>query len=205
LALLYDFREGNRILKEAIDGEERLFGYVVVNLNYPEESIEEIRTYFKYRNFVGAKIHQVFAETPVNVKRGKPAIQELARHNRPLLVHTFDERLEPYSSPLHAVEVAEEHPDLKIILGHMGGYHWMTAVKAAQQAENIYLDLQSSCIDRDKIAETVSELGAKKILFGTGMTEGAPERSLGMIEDAEITTREKEMILYKNAKDIFRL
>ncbi len=56
LAIVYDFREGNRILAEAIQPRPELFGYVTINLNYAEAGIEELDTYAANPKFVGCKI-----------------------------------------------------------------------------------------------------------------------------------------------------
>jgi predicted TIM-barrel fold metal-dependent hydrolase len=48
-------------------------------------------------------------------------------------------------------------------------------------------------------------LGADRVLFGSGMTECNPFLQKGAVLDAEISNREKEMVLYKNAQRLFNI
>ncbi len=60
LAIVYDFREGNRVLAEEIAPYPELLGYVTLNLNYPRESEQELDRHLANPKFVGAKIHPLY-------------------------------------------------------------------------------------------------------------------------------------------------
>ena len=88
-------------------------------------------------------------------------------------------------------------------MGHMGGPEWASAIEVSAQADNLYLDTCCSYADRDKVAEAVRVLGAEKIMFGSGMTENNPFGQKAVVLDADITTAQKELILYGNAVRLF--
>jgi predicted TIM-barrel fold metal-dependent hydrolase len=79
----------------------------------------------------------------------------------------------------------------------------MSAIHAAQKTDNLYMDTCASYADCDKVAVAVKTLGADRVLFGSGMTENNPFMQKGVVLDADITDREKEMVLYDNARRVF--
>ena len=129
------------------------------------------------------------------------------KYGKPLLLHTWGlpehGNVMAYSLPAQALELALKRPRLKIIMGHMGGPEWISAIHAAQKADNLYLDTCASYADYDKVGTAVKMLGANRVLFGSGMTECNPFLQKGAVLDAEISSREKEMVLYENAQRVF--
>lgn len=197
LGVVYDFREGNRSLAEAIEGYGNLLGYVVVNPNYPHESLTEMKNYLSKKNFVGVKMHPSYAGQPFTSEKSMFLMKSVEDFNVPLLLHTYGE------GAYQAVEAAKKCPNLKIIMGHMGGNVWKAGIRAAKKADNLYLEPCCSYPGNDKISEAVDEVGAERIVFGSDSTLMEPSYTLGMIEDSDITSKQKEMILHENAKRLF--
>jgi predicted TIM-barrel fold metal-dependent hydrolase len=46
-------------------------------------------------------------------------------------------------------------------------------------------------------------LGPERVLFGSGMTENNPFMQKAVVLDADISDREKELVLYENARRVF--
>ena len=66
------------------------------------------------------------------------------------------------------------------------------------------MDMQSSYADRDKIGAAVRELGPEKVLFGSGSMGSALMVQLGAVLDADISAEARHMVLYENARRLFR-
>lgn len=81
----------------------------------------------------------------------------------------------------------------------------MSAIRAAVQAPNLYLDTCASYADREKIGVAVRMLGAHRVLFGSGATEGSLMMQKGVVLDAAITEGERAQVLYENARRVFGL
>jgi len=162
LAILYDFREGNRTLAEAIALYPELLGYVTVNLSYPDDSIQELETYLRSSKFIGVKIHQNYSRQKVNSPSGERIMRAISAYGCPVLLHTYSSPLE---SPWNAVPVAKAYPNVPIILAHMGGDTWWEGIRAAKEAQNLYVDPSATWADADKVAAAVHELGSEHILF----------------------------------------
>ncbi|HHY47475.1 MAG TPA: amidohydrolase [Firmicutes bacterium] len=200
-AILYDFIEGNSLLARQLDKYRGLcYGYVVVNPHYLDESLNEIEKYSRDPRFVGVKLHpdqQAFSLKDRAVAR---IVDRAHEHRMPLLVHTFSA-----AAAAHLTELAGQHRDLPIIMAHMGGAEWESAVKYAEKAENIYLDPCCSYADRGKLEAAVRAVGAGRVVFGSDAVLFNPRFVIGMIESAEIEESDRQLIYRDNAMRIFGL
>ena len=208
LSINYDFVAGNAELAEVISGHDNLYGYVYINMHYPALSLAEMENYLGTEKFVGLKYNGEYSRAAACAEENDFIFDLLEkRYKKPLLLHTWGlpehGNVMAYSLPSQALELALKHPRMKIIMGHMGGTEWMSAIHAAQKADNLYLDTCASYADRDKIGTAVKILGAERVLFGSGMTEGTPFLQKGAVLDAQISDREREMVLYENARRLF--
>ncbi len=202
-AVVSNFMEGNRKLAAAIEGQPRLLGYVVVNPNYVEESIEEMRKYLGKSQFVGLYFHSEYCGHLLNTLASKEVLTAARRYGKPVLVHTWGA-----DSVEAMVEVAQEYRALKFIMAHMGGHDWHLGIDAAKENLNIYVVPTSAHNERDKLRSAIAgmgERGDRRILFGSGHPLTSPASVLGMVRDADLTPRQREQILYLNAKELFGL
>jgi uncharacterized protein len=198
--IAYDFIESNEWVADQIEGHKRLFGLVMVNGNYVVESLVEMDRYLLRPNFIGVKIHPSYSKIAVSHPDFKPIFDRLSKIGKPALIHTSSTSL---AGCTNVLAVAEEYPDLPFIMGHMGRDDWLGAIEVATKSNNIYLDPCCSFPDRGKIEKAVELLGAEKIIFGSAMMENHPAFTIGMIMDADISEKDREMILWDNAKRVF--
>ena len=199
LAVVYDFREGNAELDQILDKDERLLGYVVVNCNYLRESRRALGRYLSKNKFVGVKMHPTYTRQPINSLASMAMMDIIEEYGVPLLLHTYG------AETAQVEEAAKAHPDLKIIMGHMGGDMWLKAIEVAKRTPNTWLELCCSCQETGKVEQAVEAVGAQRMLFGSDLTLIDPAWTLGMVKDAHITAKEREMILRGNAKQLFGL
>jgi len=209
-AIQYDFVAGNAELAEAIVQHDALYGYVYINMHYPELSLKEMEKYLGTAKFVGVKYNGEYSRAAACAPENRQVFTLLEKeYRKPLLLHTWGlpehGNVVAYSLPAQALELARAHPQLEIVMGHMGGTEWMSAIRAAEQAPNLYLDTCASYADQDKVSVAVQMLGADRVLFGSGATEGSLFMQKGAILDADIGEKERAMVLYENACRVFGL
>lgn len=203
LAILYDFQEGNKELRKIIDSyNKKLYGYVVVNPNYFELSKRELKFYLGFKNFVGVKFHPKHCQQSICSYESRKLLKVIEDYQVPLLLHTYSSSLE---TPRNLLKITQDFSNLKIILAHMGGDNWKAGIEVAQKVKNTYLEICCSHPARDKIREAVDRIGARRVLFGSDSTLLDPAFALGMVKDADISQKEKELILYRNAQQLFDL
>jgi predicted TIM-barrel fold metal-dependent hydrolase len=199
-AICYDFMAGNRELLESIKQYSRLWGYIVLNPHYLEESFEELEKYHDESKFVGLKFHPEQQAYRLNGKNAIKLLKHISdtRAELPILIHTFGKELVQ-----NIGEIAALFPNLKIIMAHMGGDIWQEGIDMASYYANVYLDPCCSFADADKIKTAVKTLGAERILLGSDQTLFDPGFTIGMLRDAEITENQAERISYQNALQLF--
>jgi len=198
-AIVYDMEEGNAELAEAIRDAEGVYGYVVVNPNYLDRSRAELDRYYARSKLVGAKIHPSYSRTPIGANSMRALVAEVARRGRPLLIHCWGE-----GEVAAAGRLAMEFPSLAIILGHGGGGAWREGAQAAAEHPNLYVEFCCSVAHKGKIAEAVRVAGPGKVLFGSDLTLLDPGYTLGLVQDAGLDEAKTRMILWDNARNLFR-
>jgi len=202
LAIIYDFQQGNKQIASAIRDYPHLYAYLFLNPNYMRESLVEMDRYLSENSkFVGLKLYSNgYIEQPLNCA-GHRKLLEVLQKKYPhsiVLFHCYT-----YASALELLELARDFPELNFIMGHMGGGEWRRAIGVAGEAKNIYFEICSGIIVQGKIEVSVAEVGAERIVFGSDMTLLNPAWILGMVESAEISEGEKNLILYGNAIRLF--
>ena len=209
LAIVYDIREGNQELAQAIRGHDQLFGYVAVNLNYLEESLQELERYLgdgdehgENKQFVGVKVHPLLSKHRYDTPEGMALTRAVAAYNVPMLIHTYGSALE---SPWNVVPAAKANPEVPIILAHMGGDAWWEGIRAAQESPNLYLEICATPTDPVKLRAGIKAVGAERVLFGTDAALFESTHLLGSIEDAGLSAEEHDLIMWGNAVRLFNL
>jgi predicted TIM-barrel fold metal-dependent hydrolase len=197
LGIVYDMREGNAELKKLIDPHPELLGYVVTNPNFLEESAAELDTYYRYPNFVGAKIHCQYSLTPTSSERMAALFDEIAKRGRPVKIHNDGPN---WLAALR--DLARRHRDLPIIVAHGGD--WGTG-PFLRDEPNVYLEYCGSSSSPGLIQEGLLSLGPERLLFGTDQDLFDPGYSFGKYWEADFTPAKAEKVMYSNAKRLFGL
>jgi len=193
-AIVYDFREGNRELVEFLEKDERFYGYLVLNPNYLEESIEEVDRYLDNEKIVGIKLHPAYSKVNLEDERTIEIIEHFSKSNLIYLIHIWG-----VSMATQLARVARQFPDVRFIMGHTGGDVWFDCLDIVKPYPNIYVEPCSSYADRDKVRMSIDTVGLDRVLFGTDFTLINPVFVIGMVESSGLTEEEKSHIYYKNS------
>jgi predicted TIM-barrel fold metal-dependent hydrolase len=197
LAARCDFVAGNRRLREVLHPASGIYGYVVLNADYPEESQQEMQRYLLRREFVASVLFG-HDGNPVLLDDVRDLINAQRRFFKPVAIHT------PDADAVHAArEIAAEFPTMKFLLLGMGGDFWTSAISAAKQTMNLYLEVSGS-LDSDKIAHAAATLTPRKLIFGSSMPHQDISLTVGLVEDAPaLTQADRSRIFYHNALSLF--
>lgn len=199
-AIEYNFVEGNAQMAKAIENHPELLGYVTVNPNYFEASCRELEEYYKKPNFVGAKIHPAYCRLAINAPQMRAMIRKIAEYGRPVLIHTYGA-----GTAYQIRTLAEDCPDLPIIMGHGGADAWREAAEVAGQMKNVYMEFCCSVLETDKVRRSAEIAGADKLLFGTDLDLIHPGFIAGSYEEAGLSREDLEKVLYRTASKLFRI
>lgn len=112
-------------------------------------------------------------------------------------------------SPAYINTLAKRHPDVPIIMDHMGYREWVgLAVQAAQENANIYLGTTLIAAAEPisiKNIVRIGEVGADRIVFGSNSPAGVATHGVNGIRLVGFTPEEESLILGNNLKRIYGL
>jgi len=150
---------------------------------------------------VGAKYHGAYLKCPI--KPFMPFLQSLDKKNGILLVHCGrfkDASVESNTSFIHALDVAEKYPNIKIILAHMGGTDTTIckdAILTSLLYNNVYFD--TSGITTPYILEyALDKMPSEYILYGSDSPWCNHKAMYETVNAANISEESKQNIFHDN-------
>lgn len=192
----------NGLTARLVRSDSRFHGYVTVS---PEQadSLEVLRRGAEEQGAEGMKL---WVSCLCDDKRCDRLYSYCAENRLPVLVHTFAKtagQLPGESTAVHLRRAALRHPDTRFIMAHLGGscYHGLPLVT---DLPNVWADFSGSTCRGDDLPYALERLGAERLLFGTDMP-GSFVMSYGQVEAAELSAENRRLILYENARRLFRL
>lgn len=122
-----------------------------------------------------------------------PFFRYCAENGVPILFHTGVIYINPerptshdvsQALPLRLDRIARRHPDLRIVMGHVGRPFWGEAL-ALSNHPNVYVDLTWSQLPvyfyRRSVETALFGFGAERTMFGSDSTPGMPDRSVELL------------------------
>lgn len=156
----------------------------------------------------GCKYHGAYNYHP---KPRQDVLELLDRYGAILMMHTGrykDANIASKTSYRHSIEIAEDYPNIKLIMAHMGGTDTTISMQAiddidAQGLMNVYFD--TSGITTPFIIEyAVKTLGSKRILFGSDIPWCSFRAMYWTVAEAQISNEEQENIFYHNMNRLLK-
>jgi predicted TIM-barrel fold metal-dependent hydrolase len=171
---------------------------VVINPNFVDVSLGEMRKYLYRPNFVAAKLHGSRHAQALTSEETRALIVGLLRYDCPLFLHVRGlEDVEPLRT------LAKEYPTCPIVVAEMGRGAWRQVVRVADACTNVHLECGGIWAERDKIGYAAETVGGHRLVYGSSLPLVHPLYSLGMVRDAEVSPRNKDRILHQNARKLF--
>jgi predicted TIM-barrel fold metal-dependent hydrolase len=203
--LAYEPKKGNDEVAAAVKQfPDRFIGFGVISPRYGSrhEVQAEVDRCVQELGFKGLKLHpslnEYFADSPVIY----PVVEKAIQYDIPMLFHCWHDS---YSSPRAIGSLADKYPEAKILMGHMGGDHWLEAIHVAASHTNLYLDTADSHGDLLVMHTAVQVAGADKITFGTDVPAFNLPSEIAKVRYAMISEEAKSQILGGNAVRLLKL
>ena len=162
-----DYSEANQIMAEEMAKyPKRIISFCRINPNFGAEATAKALDHclgtLKLR---GIKLHpEIEFFDPNEAELMEPIYDAARRYHVPIIFHTG---MSSKASPGVIAELAAQHKDVPVILGHMGVSEYVKlAVAVARQNENIFLE--TSVVGwMPLLLEAFRGVGTSKILFGS--------------------------------------
>lgn len=201
-----DPRPGNADLLEATKGQSRILPGCLVNPTMGPLATEDLKRCVD----LGARTVKLMAAAH-RYRIDSPCVDpvmELAKElSIPATIHSGSEL--SGCSPAYIGALAQRHPDVPIIMDHMGYREWTgLAVQAAVDNPNIYLGTTLIAAAEPITIKNIArggQVGADRIVFGSNSPAGVATHGVNGIRLVGFTPEEEALILGENLKRIYGL
>lgn len=184
--------------------EGRIFGIAAPNAHLGDDWVyDEITRCVQELDFKYAKLHTLAWGVDPTSDIAYNFYDACADNDIPVMVHTGPHGM-PFSVPGMLMPVAEDYPDLPIIMAHMGGAYTLTqeAIFMAERYDNIYLD--TTLVMNMYLRRALETVGADRILMAAEHSTNIPV-ALEKINCIGADGEQKPKILGGNAIDLYDL
>jgi uncharacterized protein len=199
-----DVAAGNEAACLAVEQTDGLLQWAVLNPLQPV-TFEQTRRMLERPKRVGIKIHPEEHCYPI-AEHGRTIFEFAAELRAVILAHSG----QPNSLPADFVSLANDFPEVTLILAHLGNSDatadspalQVQAIQAATRG-NVYADTSSAQSLLPGLIEwAVGEVGPERLLFGTDTPLYFAASQRARIEHADLIDQQKRLILYDNARRI---
>lgn len=199
-----DPRAMNAEMLELVAGEERILPGCLVNPTMGPLALDDLRRCVDK----GARTVKLMAarhKYRIDSACVDPIMEVAKELGIPATIHSGSEL--SGCAPAYIAAVAQRHPDVTIIMDHMGYREWrVQAVEAAVANPNIYLGTTLiAAAEPMMIKEFVirGEIGADRIIFGSNSPAGVAVHGVNGIRRIGFTPADEALILGGNFQSIY--
>lgn len=177
---------------------DRFFGLARINPHFRETAIEKAEAYLR-SGFWGIKFHPRNEAYRINDRKLVfPIMEKIEEIGGLALFHTGGQI---HSHPTLIGDVADNFPEVPIMLAHYGGKYTDDAILIAKWFDNVIVDT-SFCQNPHVIEKGVELAGVKQLVYASDYPQGSIELDTMKIKLADISNKDKELILGKNIRKI---
>lgn len=162
--------------------------------------------------FYGAKLHprsQNF--DPLDTKFFS-LYEVISASGKPVLFHTRYEsdpanpgQVNPKSNPDRIVQLAEEFPDLYLVIGHFGNVSSYVMQMMQRHPATVYLETSVLGSTPKTIEVVASRVGADRLLFGSDVPYSDQLIERMKVDRSALRRADKEKLLYYNAANLMQV
>ncbi|MEW6358528.1 MAG: amidohydrolase family protein [Planctomycetota bacterium] len=199
------FRDDNDKVFEAMARHpDRFIGFCYVNPIHAKESLDEID-----RCVAGGKMRgiKLWCAAPCSDPCVEPIIERAVELDVPVLQHTWLKitgNKEFESTPSDMAILAQKFPNAKLIFGHAGG-DWEHGIKALRRFPNVLIETAGGNPEAGFVEMAVREVGAERVVYGSDAAGRSYASQIAKVYGADISKKERELILGKNMEKALKL
>ncbi len=134
--------------------------------NQGESAVGEFERLTAEHGFSGLKLHPLFNAYTANDAVVFPLMDVARKKDLPVFIHCGHP---PFSLPWSIAQLAEEYPDVRIVMVHMGhghGVYIQASLDMARKHDNLWLE-NSGMPMHTKIKEAYERVGPDRIFWGS--------------------------------------
>ena len=157
----------------------------------------------------GFKLHPEYQSFSPDEERLDPLYVAATEHGLIVYFHAGEDIALPdvHSTPQAFARLLDRHPDLIVVLAHMGGWRQWDEVLRHLAGRDVYLDTSFTLpyLDEERFVELVAAHGAHRILFGSDGPWGDLSRDVAQLRAMPFSDDALDAILWRNAARLLGL
>jgi predicted TIM-barrel fold metal-dependent hydrolase len=192
-------RQNDQVLAAIQALPERVLGFVYLSPKHVAFSLQEFDRCVRDGPMVGVKL---WVARHCNEPELDPIVERASALNAPVLQHTYLKatgNLPGESTPAELAELAQRHPNARLICGHSGA-EWETGIRSIRRAANVSIDICGFDPTSGVVETAVREIGVDRILFGSDAPGRSFASQLAKVTGAQISDSSREQILGGNLR-----
>jgi uncharacterized protein len=197
--------------------------YVVAGIswtNFSQDDVDALRGFLEAGTIKGLKIYPGYEPFYPADSKLAPAYRLAEEFDVPVMIHTGDTysptgRVK-YSHPLHVDDVAVDYPKVRFVICHLGNPWFRDCMEVVYKNDNVFTDMSGLTLGdftdrfeayvRQQLKEMILwGVNPNKVLFGTDWPLATMESYVQFMEELKLPARDKELMLYRNVIDLFKL
>ncbi len=193
-------KEGNdQILDLVMQYPDRFTGLATANPWYGRKALDILKQAFD-SNLRGLYLHPGRQGFHLTESVLRPLIELCVEYHKPVFSHMGTPIC---SMPFQLAELARQYPETSFILGHFAytDFAGYDVIPAAKQTSNLYVD--TSCVCSNCIKAAVNELGAERVLFGSGYPRSMPGWEMEKMKNTGLCGVEFKKVMSENARQLW--
>ncbi len=185
-----------------------------------DDDFQDCRKWLKDGLIRGMKLYCGYEHYYPYDKRYQRVYDLCIEYDVPVMIHTGDTfsskgKLK-YSHPLNIDEIAVDNPELKIIICHIGNPWIQDCEEVIYKNKNAYADISGLVLGEfshyfedymvDKVREFLNYAGEPRyLLYGSDWPLSSMDSYLNFAAKLELTQHSRELLMFRNAKSLFKL
>lgn len=188
--------------------------------NYRQKDLRELADFLSDGRVRGLKLYPGYEPFYPHDSRLQVVYDLAEEFDVPVMIHSGDTysakgKLK-YSHPLEIDEVAVDHPNVKLIICHLGN-PWLTdCMEVVYKNSNVYADISGLVLGEfteafedymsDEIRDVILYAGdSSRFLFGTDWPICSMRSYIGFVEQLALPADANQLLMYENARRLFKL
>ncbi len=177
---------------------ERVAPLCWVNANLGREAYGMLEHYLRDEHFAGVKMQPLFDAFTADSPMVDPIMEIALEYRRPVFIHCGHP---PFSLPWQIGLLAERHPEVPVVMIHMGHGHGVYiegSINMALKYDNLFLEVSGMPMGC-QIKNAYETVGSERVMFGIDSPFHHPSVEIQRVLSCGLTDGQLEDVFYRNA------
>jgi predicted TIM-barrel fold metal-dependent hydrolase len=209
---------------QVVKAVERLANLSVVAgvsyLHYAQRDLRELADFLQAGLVKGLKLYPGYEPFYPHDKRVQVVYDLAEEFDVPVMIHCGDTyspggRLK-YAHPIEVDEVAVDHPNVKLVICHLGNPWLVDCMEVVYKNKNVYADFSGLVLGEftdvfedymeEQIKEVILYAGEPRhFLYGSDWPICSMKSYVEFMRQLELPETDRQLMMYENARSLFKL